>query len=325
MSEEFKKDPFLEDLQRQCLVDSKDHLDEFLVALAYFQQDSMKSLSVIANRVHTLKGNCQAAGFLHFAGLLHDFETVISSLETNIHKGNWKLSSEELSLVEFFLSDIQFNFVDYVNELLKDLNDTPEKALRRKSIVQNLGTWSPGGGAQVSFEQESPAQMVPEKDIPQVEPVESKLELVKAPLNTRPESQMYFLCGNRGQKFAVPIQYVVEILQKQPMTGLPAGRKDIVGLVNLRGAAVPVLNLEFLIGERASARYIVICSIEGRRFAFEVEEAEQVMYLSEDNFQQISQSTKNEIDGWDKVLTHLTIVESKTIFVLNLNQLVAAA
>jgi len=328
MSQE-SQNAFLQDLQKQCLEDSREYLDGFLEALRHFQADPLRSFSMIASHVHSLKGNLQAAGFLNFADCVHQFESVISNFESKIKSKEWSLNSDDLSLIEFLLSDIQFNFTEYLSELQGTFIDSEELANKRKVMIQSLGSWGP----QTAQSAISP-QVVQTQDEPQVseskvtepkttEPVAQSLPKKNGTSEkTKPMNQTYFLCGNDGQKFAVPVQYVNEIIRPLQITRLPAVRNGIFGLLNLRGSTVPVLNLDWALGDQKKVRYMVICQVREYQFAFQVEEAVQVIDIPESTFQYIETNfEQSKLNS--QLFTHLSIIEEKTIFIMNLDHLIA--
>jgi purine-binding chemotaxis protein CheW len=50
------------------------------------------------------------------------------------------------------------------------------------------------------------------------------------------------------EQFAVPVEDVQEVLLSQPLTPVPLAPKEIVGLLNLRGAVMPAIDLRVQLG-----------------------------------------------------------------------------
>lgn len=50
------------------------------------------------------------------------------------------------------------------------------------------------------------------------------------------------------QQFAVPVEDVQEVLLSQPLTPVPLASERIVGLLNLRGAVMPAIDLRVQLG-----------------------------------------------------------------------------
>ena len=56
------------------------------------------------------------------------------------------------------------------------------------------------------------------------------------------------------EQFAVPVEDVQEVLLSQPLTPVPLASAEILGLVNLRGAVMPAVDLRVCLGIDAEAR-----------------------------------------------------------------------
>jgi purine-binding chemotaxis protein CheW len=70
------------------------------------------------------------------------------------------------------------------------------------------------------------------------------------------------------EQFAVPVEDVQEVLLSQPLTPVPLAPAQIVGLLNLRGAVMPAIDLRTRLGfERrdasASQKFLVLKTNEG--------------------------------------------------------------
>lgn len=50
------------------------------------------------------------------------------------------------------------------------------------------------------------------------------------------------------EQFAVPVEDVQEVLLSQPLTPVPLAPQEIVGLLNLRGAVMPAIDLRVQLG-----------------------------------------------------------------------------
>jgi purine-binding chemotaxis protein CheW len=51
-----------------------------------------------------------------------------------------------------------------------------------------------------------------------------------------------------GEQFALPVEEVQEVLVKQPLTPVPLAPPEILGLLNLRGAIMPAIDLRRRLG-----------------------------------------------------------------------------
>ncbi|MFU2209655.1 chemotaxis protein CheW [Solidesulfovibrio sp. C21] len=77
-----------------------------------------------------------------------------------------------------------------------------------------------------------------------------------------------------GQELAVPIAQVQEVLRAMPVTRLPAAPPQILGILNLRGRVVPMVDLAAiteLSGPRGENRFIIVCRCRGMLVGLMVE------------------------------------------------------
>ena len=67
-----------------------------------------------------------------------------------------------------------------------------------------------------------------------------------------PDAHDYVLFELRGRRYALPVEHVLEVVPLVGSTPAPAQQAGFRGLVNLRGAHVPVLDLALALGEPAA-------------------------------------------------------------------------
>lgn len=80
---------------------------------------------------------------------------------------------------------------------------------------------------------------------------------------SRPTQRPHLSFRLGPERFAIPVQATREILELTPMTRIPSAPAHILGLVNVRGRAVPVVSLRARFGlpgeaESPTARIIVL-------------------------------------------------------------------
>jgi purine-binding chemotaxis protein CheW len=62
------------------------------------------------------------------------------------------------------------------------------------------------------------------------------------------ESAQYVTLGVAGEIFAVPVEKVREILDMRPISRLPQAPHNLLGMIDVRGQGVPVLDLRLTLG-----------------------------------------------------------------------------
>lgn len=98
-----------------------------------------------------------------------------------------------------------------------------------------------------------------------------------------------FLLG--GEEYGAAIDTVSEIRRHDPssMTGLPMGREYAEGMLNLRGTAIPVINLRSLVGRERkphdkNTRVIIVDAGDaGERIGFVVDSVSKVTRFREED------------------------------------------
>ena len=103
---------------------------------------------------------------------------------------------------------------------------------------------------------ESPAE--PAGDAPGTEHEDARLEAELR--NAREIKLVGFQVA--GQELAVPIAQVQEVIRSVPVTRLPTAPPHILGILNLRGRVVPMVDLAGILSfssEREENRFIIVC------------------------------------------------------------------
>ncbi|MGA7118910.1 MAG: chemotaxis protein CheW [Polyangiaceae bacterium] len=97
------------------------------------------------------------------------------------------------------------------------------------------------------------------------------------------ESTQYLSFSLAGEEYAVEILRVQEIRGICPITPLPQTPSHVRGVMNLRGAVVPVIDLRLALGlpETAYGKFtvIVVLSVRGRTIGFVVDSVSDVLSL----------------------------------------------
>lgn len=83
-----------------------------------------------------------------------------------------------------------------------------------------------------------------------------------------------------GELYALDIMSIREIIRPQKLTSIPKAPRFIEGVINLRGAVIPVADLRKRFdqprGEESRKNRIIICSVRGRIIGLLVDEVLEV-------------------------------------------------
>ena len=106
--------------------------------------------------------------------------------------------------------------------------------------------------------------------------VVTEQEVAAGPMLATSNSFMALTFDLDGERFAISVKNVQEVIDPLEMTMVPNADPFAPGLINVRGAVVPVLNLQHRLGIRqtettADTRFVVIeAKIEGDRTNFAI-------------------------------------------------------
>ncbi len=91
--------------------------------------------------------------------------------------------------------------------------------------------------------------------------------------------------GLSNQRYALPIHNVSEIIRNMEVTRLPNAQHYYTGIINLRGAVVPVINLHLRLGleegQLGKDARIIVTEANGHKIGFTVENVYSVTTYNE--------------------------------------------
>jgi purine-binding chemotaxis protein CheW len=146
--------------------------------------------------------------------------------------------------------------------------------------------------------------------------------------------QLYLMVHQDGGMFALPLMNIVEIVQYRKWNALPVQRKKILGVLNLRGAVLPIFDLHEVLGaahlskstreeriERLKeCKCIVVVQVESKSFGFVVEMVSHVTEMRPDH---LYSADKAGMGMGSSLVAQMGLVEGKTVLFLDVKGLVA--
>ncbi|WP_239806146.1 chemotaxis protein CheW [Croceicoccus hydrothermalis] len=125
-----------------------------------------------------------------------------------------------------------------------------------------------------------------------------------------------------GQLFGIDIMAVREIRAWSPVTRLPHVPKYVAGVVNLRGAVLPVLDLSVRLGwdamEATPRNPIIVAEHAGQSRGLIVHGVNDIVSIQEDTIQQPDAAAQ---DGISHFLKGVAPMEEDMVMVLGLQKL----
>lgn len=140
--------------------------------------------------------------------------------------------------------------------------------------------------------------------------------------NTRSGEPNYVSFRVANQDYCVEIMDVREIRRWSPTTILPKSPSHICGVINLRGAVVPILDFSVRIGLSPSKptdrNVIVIVMVGQRSIGLLVDEVSDIMNVSDDEIE-LTQSMS--AGGAGQIVTGVIVLGEQMIRIVNLDRL----
>lgn len=150
------------------------------------------------------------------------------------------------------------------------------------------------------------------------------------PAATNETANQYLTFLLHGEEYGIEILKVQEIKSWGPYTPLPKSPDFVLGVINLRGAIVPILDLRARLGlpptEVTATTAIIIISVEHeqqrRTMGLVVDSVSEVNQLLPENIQQASDVNRSvDPDGYINAFGR---VEDKLLILLNLDPIIAS-
>lgn len=117
--------------------------------------------------------------------------------------------------------------------------------------------------------------------------------------------------------YAVPALQVREIRRRSPITGIPSEHTALLGVIDLRGTVLPVLELRTLLGIESSASdsssVMLVLDVGGKWAGFVVDSVSDVSTLSDDALRPVPDLLPGSREG----VAAVTTVEDRIVLLLD--------
>lgn len=117
---------------------------------------------------------------------------------------------------------------------------------------------------------------------------------------------MEFVALTAGdQLFCIEIRQILELRRWTPVTALPHSPPDVLGVINLRGAVIPIIDLAARFGlpaiERNARNVIVIVACDDQTVGLLVQSVSEILTVDSDDIQETpdvqSEETRRSVVG----------------------------
>ncbi|WP_337271041.1 chemotaxis protein CheW [Oryzifoliimicrobium ureilyticus] len=144
---------------------------------------------------------------------------------------------------------------------------------------------------------------------------------MQAALNGQAKSLEILAFRLHGQEFCVKTTTIREIRGWVPATHLPHAPAEVVGVINLRGTVVPIVDLAVKLGMEAMVASersaIVVAEVSGTVIGLLVDAVSDILTVASDNLQPVPQATIGGLDFSEGMI----VTDSGMICFLNLQRL----
>ncbi len=105
--------------------------------------------------------------------------------------------------------------------------------------------------------------------------------------NEDTQANKYLFFRISKESYGIGIRHVIEIIELQTISAVPDMPAYVIGVINLRGKVIPIVNLRLRFGmemrEYDDRTCIVVAEIEGVLIGFVVDTVEEVLEITENN------------------------------------------
>lgn len=130
-----------------------------------------------------------------------------------------------------------------------------------------------------------------------------------------------------GQSFCLEIMQIREIRRWVPVTVLPHAAPDVLGVMNLRGTVIPILDLAVRFGlgrsEPSPRNVVIVVAVDGHTIGLMVESVSEILTVPEDRIRDTpdiqSSATRQSIqglipieDGMTRIINLRSVMEARS-------------
>jgi purine-binding chemotaxis protein CheW len=137
----------------------------------------------------------------------------------------------------------------------------------------------------------------------------------------------FLVCNVAEEMFAIDVSKVREVIRLPKMSWVPGAHESVLGVINLRGSIIAVLDLASLLGLRqdrddgTNTRIIVIDS-GNVTVGLQVDSVSEVIRLKQE---ELEQTMRTLDEGQRSVVVSQTTVKERIVGVLDIEQVVEGA
>jgi purine-binding chemotaxis protein CheW len=137
------------------------------------------------------------------------------------------------------------------------------------------------------------------------------------------ESMKVIVCRIGNEEYALDVEQVLSIERIQNIRGIPHAEPYMTGIIDLRGAVIPVMDLRIWLGmdktgdDANDQKRIVVAESNGKKLGLVVDAATDVLDIRLDALQTV------EMQQGAQELNQVANLDGRLILILNVQKLIA--
>ena len=292
MSDQLFSSSELEELKKEFVVETYEHLENAQDALLQLEKDpgNYEILNFLFREIHSIKGGANFLGLQDIINVSHEMESVLDKMRNyEIYPSSDVVNTifEGIDIIKKLVNNLENNTEDNIDHisyierlrLINSLNQPPIENDNRK--LENKEGFKAFG------EFQTPEMLTD----PKRKDSEFENSIYSGNDNSIDENSylmiVSFEYGN--VTYGIEVDFVKEIVKPTDITSIPFANDHIMGLMNLRGDVVTVVDFGKLLGVKKSEAVhhkVLIINYRNLTFGLYVDNVKEVISILPENIKE---------------------------------------
>ena len=145
---------------------------------------------------------------------------------------------------------------------------------------------------------------------------------IKSVLDEGKNEYVTFFIGKH--QFGLDVVSVRDVFKTSKITSIPKSRKEVYGVLNLRGKIVTVIDMYNLLGlnisQKNSSPMYTVVEYKGESYALQIDKVGDVMALSQDTFEE---SPRTMTESWRNLSKGVHKLKDDLLIILDVNKILS--
>ncbi|WPX09354.1 chemotaxis protein CheW [Anaerocellum danielii] len=311
----------LEELKKEFVVETYEHLENAQDALLQLEKDPVnyETLNFIFREIHSIKGGANFLGLQDIINVSHEMESLLDKMR------NYELypSSEVISAL--------FEGIDIIRKLADDIENNKQSDIDYSSYIEQLKRI---GNSNQSSDVTIQQRMIDDDDFQTLNESEfvdnredKKDEFTNLKINEDDQNidedayQMVVSFEYGGVTYGIEVELVREIVKATDISPIPFAPEHIMGLMNLRGDVVTIVDFGKLLGVEKSESYnhkVLIISNEELTFGLYVDNVREVVSVLPEEIKEANAASISS----GEILKGVVVKDAEFIQIIDIEKLV---